>query len=159
MTMTRITYIFNKALSLQVAGSAYSKDTFYVSGSPFALCAKTAFPPQDGLSYRSLGQIIRRLHTGIINKCPQISPLVENTAALACQRFTPVSAFLQQGFHSLYQRFHTLLKGLPQKCAVPHTLMHMQNLFREGKQFSSDLAHISFGLGQRFKISFQVRPA
>src|SRR4030042_1108758 len=158
MTMTRITHIFNDASSLQQAGRTDSKDTFNVSGSSFALGAKTALAPQDGLSYSSFGQIVGRLHTSIIHKRPQILPMVEYTTALPRQRLIAVSTFFQQGFHSLYQRFHTAVKGLPQKRAVPHAFAHMQDLFGQDKQFASDSTHISFGLGQRLKISFQMCP-
>ncbi len=156
--MTCITHIFNKAASLQAAGHTDSQDTFDISGSAFALCTEAALTPQDGLSYCSFGQIIRWFHPHIIHKCPQIMLLVDYATTPSGQSLAAVGSFFQQGFHTLSQRFHTVLKRLPQQRAVPYPFTQMQNLFGQYEQFASESAHRSFGLRQRLKITFEMCP-
>jgi hypothetical protein len=158
MAIARITQIRDNTLLLQAAGRTDGQDTFHVSGSPFALGAETAFTPQNSLSYDSFGQIVRRFHPSIIHKRPQKVSLVEDAAALPRQRFAAIGSFFQQDFHTLDQRFHTVLKRLPQQRAVPHPLTQMQDLFGQTKQFASD-SPIDHWLGQRLKIPFQVGQA
>lgn len=157
--MTRIPQILDNTLPLEAAGRADGKNTFNVSGAPFALGAETAFTPQNGLSYDSFGQIVRRFHTCIVDKRPQKLSLVEDAAALSRQRFVAIGSFFQQDFYTLNQRSHTALKCLPQQCAVPNPLPQMQNLLGQTKQFASDSTHKTFGLRQRLKIPFQMGPA
>lgn len=78
--MTCIKQVFDNTSLLQAAGRADGQNSFHVSGAPFALGAEAAFAPQDGLPYCSFGQIIRRLQANILDKCPQIVSLVNDTA-------------------------------------------------------------------------------
>jgi len=159
MTMAYITQIFNKASIQQAAGCTDRQDTFDISGAPFALGAETALAPQNGGAYHLFAPIICRLHAGIINKRPQILPQIIYAAALSGQRLAAVGSLFQQRFHALHQRFHTVLKRLPQQGAVPYPIPQMQNLLSQYRQFASDTAHLSLDLRQRLKIAFQMCPA
>jgi hypothetical protein len=92
MATASITQILDNISALQAASRTDSKDAFDISGSAFALCAKTAFTPQDRLPYRLFSPIVRRFHPHIIHKCPQKVPLVEDSTALTRQGFAAVSA-------------------------------------------------------------------
>jgi hypothetical protein len=152
--------ILNDIVVLLLQGSNRGEDSFRKTGVISALIAETSLAPQDRTAQGPLSPVIGRLHPRYKGKGEQCRPQLQEIAA---QGFglgvstggSPAQQFSQTGAHRHQFPPHlglsdfTILITVPDD-KEPFDLSESPNSHRIGPRLP---------LGERLKISFQMRPA
>jgi len=147
------------AAVLLSAGGCHGEDTLHESATGFALGSKTTLPPQNRSPYGSLGCIVGRRNTLVVDERPQILGLLDDTFACSGHILVTTDLSLDQEIFNLDPKLdHPALESFPLQGPISNPMPPLEHEERLIDQLFSNSSRLAFKLGESDEFSEHVRP-